>query len=145
MTDLIKWRPFHGLMKDFFNDMDPFFGNAPALMQAGVDFNPLMDIKDTEKELSITIDIPGMDKKDIQISIEESMLTIKGEKKAEKQEEKDGYVHTERHFGSFLRRIQLPENVIKDKLNAEYKDGVLKLTAPKKEAPKPETKKVEVK
>lgn len=144
MADLIKWRPFHSLMKDFFNDLDPFFDSPRSVLKTGLNFNPRMDIKDTEKDLSLIVDIPGMDKKDISIAVEDGVLAVKGERKGEKREEKDGYVHHERNFGSFERRLRLPENAEQDKIKADYKDGVLTVSVPKKELPKPKTKKIEV-
>ena len=145
MVDLVKWKPFRGLFHDFFEDFSPFFGDRRALIRDDIDFLPKLDIKNTEKELEVTVDLPGIDKNDLEVNIEEGVLTIRGEKKGEKREEKDGYTYFERHLGRFERRVRLPEDVDEANLKAEYKDGVLVLTAPRRKLEKPEPKKIEIK
>ena len=145
MADLMKWKPFHSLMRDFFDDLDPFFKDRRSLMGSNFDFSPRMDLKETDDELQLLVDTPGMQKKDIDISVDDGVLTVKGERKEQDERTtKEGYVHTERYFGTFERRVRLPENVDIDNLKAEYNDGVLTVKAPKKEIEKPETKKIEV-
>lgn len=104
---------------------------------------PAFDISETEKEYMITGEIPGIDVKDLDITLLDGMLTIKGEKKKEKEDTDENYHRIERHYGSFQRNFRIPEKVKTDKLDATYKDGVLKLTLPKAEAS--EAKKIEVK
>ena len=148
MVNLVRWKPIDRLMSDFFDDFSPFMRhhkNFPVLSE-DTDFMPKLDLKNNEKEFEISIELPGMNKKDIDISIDDGVLTIKGEKKAEhKEEDKDGFVHYERSYGSFQRAIRLPENIAEDKIKADYKDGVLTLTAPKAELKKPDVKKIELK
>jgi HSP20 family protein len=144
MVDLVKWKPFRGLFHDFFEDFSPFFRDQRPLIRDDIDFLPKLDIKSTETELEVTVDLPGIDKKDLEVNIEDGVLTIKGEKKGEKREEKDGYTYYERHLGRFERRVHLPEDVDESSLRAEYKDGVLRLTALRRELEKPEPKKIEI-
>ena len=145
MADLIRWRPFHGLMKDFYNDISPFFDKERLLLNREVDFMPKMDINETDKEVAVTVDVPGMEKKDLDISVEEGVLSIKGERKNETKKEENGNTYYERQHGKFERRVRLPENVDSDKIKADYKDGVLTLKAPKTEIEKPERKKIDIK
>jgi len=101
------------------------------------------DVSQTEKELIVKAEVPGMDKKDININLSDGLLTISGEKKQEKEEENEKYHFVERSYGKFSRTMRLPAEVETDKADATYKDGVLKVTLPKSEATKP--KKIEVK
>ena len=114
MDDMVKkmWFgfPFHNLQKD----MD-------------VDWSPRLDVSETETAIEIVADLPGLDKKDISVSLEDNLLIIKGERKEEK-ESKDKRFHTiERSSGSFYRALRLPAEVDKDKVEATFKDGVLTL------------------
>ena len=146
MSELIRWRPFHGLMRDFFNDISPFFdmhrrryGHVHDL-----DFAPHMDVRDAGDEVQVVLDLPGMSKKDIDITVEDGVLVVKGERKDERTHEHNGHVHHERLFGRFERRVHLPEGVDESKLKADYTEGVLTLTAPKTKPVKREPKKVEI-
>jgi HSP20 family protein len=104
---------------------------------ATLSWSPRLDVSETDKALEIVADLPGMDKKDINVSLDGDLLTIKGEKK-EVKEKKDKHFHTiERRSGSFYRALRLPVAVESDKIEANFKDGVLTLTLPKsKEAAK---------
>lgn len=134
-------QPYAGF---FFNDFEPFAGRPRPLLRDDPDYQPRMDLKETDKEVQIFLDTPGMEKKDIDISIEENVLVMKGERKDEDRTSENGYIHTERFFGSFERRIRLPENVQEDRIRADYKDGCLTVSVPKTEIKKPEAKKIRV-
>ena len=104
---------------------------------------PSIDITEDDKGVLLRVEVPGIDKKDIDITASGGLLTIKGEKKKD-LEEKDACCHrVESHYGSFQRTLRLPEDVESDKIDASYKDGVLRITIPK--AAKAEPKKIEVK
>ena len=92
-----------------------------------------MDMKENEKEYEMSVDLPGMDKSEIKMHVEDNGLVIEGERKSEKKEDKDKYHFCERHFGSFHREVSLPENANVDAINAMYDNGVLKVVIPKKE------------
>ena len=106
---------------------------------------PPVDIAESEKAYELTAELPGMDEKNLEVKVANGNLIIKGEKQEEKEEKKKDYYVRERNFGFFERRFELPESVDADKIEANFKKGVLTLTLPKKlEAQKP-AKKIEVK
>ena len=106
---------------------------------------PKMDVSETDEEFKISAELPGMDEKDIDVSVSRDVLTIKGEKKAEKEEKKPSYYRMERTYGTFQRSIPLPEGVEKDQVKATFKKGVLNVVIPKSEKTVKESKKVEIK
>jgi HSP20 family protein len=138
LRDLDRLRGEVDSLFDRFLDWRPFW-------RAGGDgeWMPSVDVSETTKEIVVHVEIPGMDPKDIDVSLNGNVLNLRGERKHE-HEEKDENVHRiERRYGAFSRTIQLPADVDEDKVNANYKDGVLKLNLPKtKEA---SAKKIEVK
>jgi HSP20 family protein len=106
---------------------------------------PAVDITESEKAYEITAELPGMDEKNIEVKVANGNLTIKSEKQEEKEDKKKDYYLHERHFGSFERSFDVPEGVDAEKIEANFKKGVLTVTLPKKlEAQKP-AKKIEVK
>ena len=107
---------------------------------------PAVDIDEDDKAITIEADLPDMNRKDIKIALENGYLTIRGERKVEKKEEKKKYRRVERSFGAFERSFTLPENVDDKKISADYKNGVLKATLPKTKVAAAEAKKtIEVK
>jgi len=104
---------------------------------------PLSDIEDKDDSLVVTAELPGMDKEDIKIEVDKDSVSISGERKETKEEKERDYYYCERSYSGYKRRFALPEQVNPDEVEAEYKDGVLKVTM-KKEKPK-ESKKKEVK
>jgi len=107
------------------------------------DWTPAVDIQETEKEFLIHADIPGVDPDDIDVHMEDGMLTIKGERDSETKEEREGYKRIERQRGSFYRRFSLPDTANADKISAKSKNGVLEITIPKQE--KAQARKIAVK
>ena len=107
-------------------------------------WTPSVDILETENELIIKADLPEVDMKDIHVEIENGTLSLKGERKFEHEDKNQGYHRIERSYGSFARYFTLPDTVETDKVSADYKDGVLKVTLPKKEVAKPRFIKVAV-
>jgi len=128
--------------RDFF---DRFFGDftLPSLMFEDAEWTPAFDVSETGSELIVKVEVPGTDKKDINITVSDGMLTIKGEKKHEKKDENGHYHRVETRYGTFSRTLRLPTEVEADKVDATYKDGVLNVTLPKSEAVEP--KKIEIK
>jgi HSP20 family protein len=106
---------------------------------------PTLDLGATDKEYTITVEIPGVDEKDIKLEIINDTLTISGEKKQEKEEKEKNYYRMERSYGSFQRMLSLPEDADQDKVNATFKRGVLTVTMPRKALPKSDVKQIEVK
>ena len=102
---------------------------------------PAVDVAEDDKEVRLTAELPGMKEEDVEVVLRDDMLTVKGEKKSERKEEKENYHLTERRYGAFERTFRLPETAQADKINAAFEDGVLTVTVPKKaEARKPEKK-----
>ncbi len=144
--ELINTNPFKDMEKAR-SEMDRFwdtylFGRPKTSWPADEEeWQPAIDVTETESELVVNVEIPGMDPKDIDILLSEGTLLIKGEKRPDAEEEKADYHLLERNYGTFTRSIPLPTEVRSDKISASYKDGVLKITLPKsKEAKKKEIK-----
>lgn len=107
-------------------------------------WSPPVDIYETENELVLKADLPEIDPKNVGIQLENGTLTLKGERKFEEQNNKRGFHRIERSYGSFVRAFSLPESVDSEKVKADYKNGVLTVTLPKKEVAKPKMINVEV-
>jgi HSP20 family protein len=141
---LVRFNPMRGLEKaqrrfnSFIDDME----KGVSFEMGG--FNPRVDITEDDKNLYVHAEMPGIPKDNVKISVNDDMLlTIKGKKKKEELKEEQSYVRAERAYGEFSRSFVLPENIDVDNINAKYDNGVLELTLPKVEPPKP--KEVEVK
>lgn len=111
----------------------------------GRPWTPPVDIIETENELVLKADIPDMDMKDIQVELENGTLSIKGQRKFEANKKEKGYHRIERSYGSFARYFSVPDVVAPEAVHAEYKNGVLSVSLPKKEIAKPRSVKIEVK
>jgi HSP20 family protein len=133
--------PFSALQQEIdrlFEGFSRGFSGFPAR-----DVMPSMDLSETDKEIEITAKLPGLEEKDIQLNVADNVLTIRGEKKNEREETKKDYHLVERSYGSFTRAVQLPEGVNADSIKAVMSKGVLKVTVPK---PAPaRTKKIDIK
>jgi HSP20 family protein len=108
-------------------------------------FVPTVDVTENDKEIRISAELPGMDEKDIDVTITDSMLTIQGEKKQEEEEKEKGFYRRESSYGSFRRVIDLPIEVDESKADAEFKKGVLKIKLPKTAKAKAKGRKLKVK
>ncbi len=108
-------------------------------------WSPAVDIYETEDELVFKADLPEVNQKDIDVRVENQTLTIAGERKFEKEESKKGFHRIERSYGNFVRSFAVPNTFDTDKIGAQFHNGVLTVTLPKKEAAKPRQVKVEVK
>lgn len=130
---LIRYsQPNTDLFGTRFSDIiDEFFNDAVATRQNT--FAPSIDISETENQFVIDVELPGIAKKDIGLNLENSQLTISGERKFEKEEEGKKYHRVETHYGSFTRSLQLPDNVDDNSIKATYKDGILNVTITKSE------------
>jgi HSP20 family protein len=156
MAALTRWEPFKTRWDPFkeIEEMEKRLatwmgrpltrrdGEKEALTVA--EWSPLVDIVEDEKEYVIKAEIPEMKKEDVKISVQDDVLSISGERKYEKEEKGKKYHRVERAYGSFLRSFTLPEDADGTKVNAEYKDGVLKVHLPKSEKAKPKAIEVKV-
>jgi HSP20 family protein len=145
MWDMIPLRKSRDLFRVPSTDwLDQFFKEfTPFLSGDGGEWSPSFDISETEEDYRVRADLPAIDVKDLDISIDNNILTVRGEKKQEKDEKSENYHRVERRYGSFCRSFVLPAGVKGESIDAVYKDGVLRLTIPKSETAKP--KKIEVK
>ena len=98
----------------------------------GFPLTPHMDVKETDKEIVVETELPGIDEKDVSLALKDGVLTIRGEKKHEHDEEKENYRVMERRYGSFQRSLRLPDTVDEDKVEASFNNGVLKVSLPKR-------------
>jgi HSP20 family protein len=142
--EISPWKPFEfeRMRREMDRLWDSFFEGKPRRRgEERVEWLPSLDVSETKNEIVVKAEIPGIDPKDIDISLADGVLTIKGEKKQEKEEKDENYHLIERSYGSFTRSVQLPKEVKSDKISASYKNGLLRVTLPKSE----ETKKKEIK
>ena len=144
----VEEEPFFGIQRrmnrlfdEFFNEP---FGLAP-MREFGQNFMPRVDVYEDEKEMRVTAELPGMDEKDIDITLDREVLTIRGEKSSETKEENGQYHRIERSYGSFERQIPLSMEVDANKVDAEFKKGVLTITLPKPVEATSRVKKIAVK
>jgi len=126
-------------------EMEEMFGRIPSWPwgEGERGWAPAVDMVDRKDEILLRADLPGFTEKDVEVTVQDSMLTIKGERKAETEEKKDDYYCCERTFGAFTRSLTLPAGVDADKVKATFKNGVLEVRLPK--APEAKGKKIEVK
>jgi HSP20 family protein len=130
----------HQPFRHFAVDLEPFWRHD--LSWGSV---PAVDIAEQEKQYEITAELPGMSESDIEIKVSNDVLTIKGEKKSEKEEKKKDYFLSERHYGTFARSFHIPDGVDSDKIAADFKNGVLTVTLPKTQDAQKLEKKIEIK
>jgi HSP20 family protein len=128
----------HNNYLDWPSFVNRHFGNFwNETEEDSVVWKPRMDVKETKEAYELLADLPGLSKKDINISLNDDVLTVKGERKTEEKKEDEDRYYAERTFGSFSRSFKLPTKVASEKIKAEYKNGVLRLTLPKAEEAKP--------
>ncbi len=152
------WQPMESLRKEvdrLFEDFDLGFWRTPRRSafetepfwrhEMNLGMGPAVDVVEHDKFYEITAELPGLDEKDVEVTQSEGMLTIKGEKKEEKEETKENFYVAERRYGSFERSFRVPESVDAEKVDATFKKGVLTLTLPKKPEAQHTGKKIAVK
>lgn len=129
MANLRIWSPMDHLFREF-NDLTKFVDmpNVPMLFKGG---EPKVDIMQTETEVVVKADVPGVNKEDLQVTVNEDAITIRGEVKSDYNENKDNYYHAERFFGTYSRTLPLPVLVSGDQAKADFNNGVLAITIPK--------------
>ena len=145
---IVPWKPF-GELSPFQTEMDRFwnrfFAEKPFAKTFTEMWSPSVDISETKDNFVVKAELPGLEAKDVNVSISGDILTIKGEKKAEEEEKDEHYHRVERYSGSFQRVFHLSSGVKADKIEANFDKGVLKVTLPKVEEAKKKEIKVKVK
>jgi HSP20 family protein len=155
MTTLNRWDPFRELttlqdrVNRLFHDAWGPISGVPATRGGeesllGGSFAPPVDVYEDEQQIVLKMEVPGIDQKDIDIQIENNVLTIRGERKLEKEEKEENFQRIERRYGSFTRAFTLPTSVDPEKVSAEYVNGLLKISLAKREEAKPKQIKVAI-
>jgi len=154
MANITRWDPFSELstiqdrLNELFTQPAGFFPRPLSLFRgaeqelAAPGFIPAVDVFEDEHNIVVTAELPGIEEKDLNISVENNVLTITGERKMEKEEKKENFQRIERRYGRFTRSFTLPPTVDAESVNAEFTNGVLKLTLPKREEAKPKQIKI---
>jgi HSP20 family protein len=147
MTVLTRWDPFreYSTLQDRMNRLfQQSFADGREENLTTSTFAPPVDVYEDEHNVTLKIEIPGIDEKDLDIRVENNTLTVHGERKFEKEEKEENYRRVERQYGSFTRSFTLPTTVDADQVKADYEKGVLKISLPKKAEAKPKQIKVNV-
>lgn len=149
---MVRWDPFREL-EDVNDRLNRLFGRGTLAARpseggetamTGIDWAPSVDVSETAEEFIVKAELPGVQKDDIKVSVESGVLTLRGERKQEKEEKGKKYHRIERQYGSFMRTFTLPDNVDESKIQAEAKDGILNVRLPKSEKAKPKAVNVKV-
>lgn len=134
--NLVKWDPFVEL-EDVSKHLNRIFGRTPARVEPDremltmADWTPTVDITETDTTYVIKGEIPGVNKEDVKVTIEDGMITMRGERKQEKEEKDKKFHRIERSYGSFMRSFRVPDNVDENAVKAEFKNGMINVTMPK--------------
>jgi len=153
LIDIIPWRgsqlarrddPFNLLRSQINRVFDDALDGGRWPVGDGSVFAPQLDVTDTDKEVKVCAELPGIEAKDLDVNVTDDMLTISGEKRSERSSDEKGRHWTERTYGSFERTIPLPAEVDGDKAKTEFKNGVLRITLPKRSDGKARAKKINV-
>ena len=141
------WKKRDSLIGPSVDDfIERFFYGWPSFeTDTDITWSPRVDVNETENEITIDVELPGIDKKDVKVEVKNNVLSISGERKTEKKTENKESSRIERHYGKFERTFGLPDTVEADKVLAKYKDGILALTLPKTEKEKTKEIAVEIK
>lgn len=142
---IVRYQPrdlFDELQREFFGPSRWLKDSDRSMVETGT-WVPQVDIKEEPNRFIVMVDVPGVDPKNIEISMENHVLTVKGERQAEHQESDANFTRVERSYGSFYRQFTLPESAASDKITAKTKQGVLEITIPKVEKAKSRTIKID--
>jgi HSP20 family protein len=144
---ITRWDPFREVvalqnrMNSLFRDLNVAEGESPMTTAS---FVPAVDIYEDDKKVMLKLEVPGIEQKDLDVSVENNTLTVKGERKFEKEEKEENFHRIERRYGSFFRAFTLPSTVDTDNVHASYNAGVLKLELAKKPEAQPKQIKIKV-
>ncbi|MGH9326355.1 MAG: Hsp20/alpha crystallin family protein [Terriglobia bacterium] len=145
---IVRWEPFRDLLTTpdrfnrLFNDtLETMFGSEQLGTKA---WAPPVDIYETDHDLVLKAELPGVDPKELEVRVEDNTLYLKGERKQETEVKEENYRRVERSYGTFIRTFSLPHTINTEDIRADYKDGILTLTMAKREEAKPKTIKVTV-
>ena len=144
---LVKWTPKRNMF-NVFDDVEKMinqaFGDSILNKEITSHGQPLLDVYETDNTIVASLDLPGVEKKDVEVSVSNGFLTISGERKNISGESGEGRIWQETSFGTFKRTFELTEAVVEDKIKAQFKNGVLKISLPKAEEVKPAVRNISV-
>jgi len=145
MATLTRWDPFRELSR-LQNDLNRLFDDrsVPGRGTESFGWSPAVDVFEDTEGLTFKFEVPEVDPKDVQVSLEDGVLTVRGDRKMEREDKRDNYHRIERSYGAFARSFTLPANVDPDKVTAETKNGVLRVFVPKRAEAKPKTVTIKV-
>lgn len=129
--NVTRWEPFREF-DQMLREYSPFFGRGMRRGARGMDWTPLADISETDKEYLIKADLPEVKKEDVRISLENGVITVAGERRREKELKEENEIRVESFYGTFSRSFALPDDIDPAGIQAESKDGVLRVRIPKK-------------
>jgi HSP20 family protein len=151
---ITRWQPFRSLERwEPFRDIEAFRKEMDQLLEQfapglggkdGFGFVPSAEMDETDTEIHLKLEVPGMQAEDLDIEVTDEAIAVKGERKSESKTEEEGLIRSEFHYGKFERVVPMPTRIKKDNVVAEYKDGILRLIIPKSEETKEEAVKVKV-
>jgi len=148
MKSLVRWRPFwefDSLRRQINREVDSFFGATPFMsLESDWEAGPPVDVYEDDQKLLFKVEVPGIEEKDVKVEIENNVLTVRGERKFEKDVKKENFRRMERYYGTFSRSFTLPSTVDPEKIEANYNHGVLAIQLPKRAEAKAKQIKVNV-
>ena len=144
---LVKWTPKRNMF-NIFDDVEQMmhqaFGHSLENGSSRLSYSPLMNVSETESDYLIMMDLPGVEKKDVNVNLSNGILTISGERKTSKKVDDNNCIWHETTYGIFSRSFELTSDIVEEKIKAKFKDGVLNITIPKTEEIKPAVKQIAV-
>ena len=144
---LIKWTPKKNMF-NIFNEVEQMmhqtFDNSLENDSSRLSYSPLMNVSETKSDYIIMMDLPGVEKKDVEVNLSNGLLTVLGERKTSEKADDNSRIWNELTYGVFNRSFELTSEIIEEKINANFKDGVLNITIPKAEEVKPAVKRIAV-
>ena len=144
---LINWKPRREMV-DLFDDIDKMlnqpFVQSDAIQNNTISYSPFMDVNESDMDFTVSMDLPGVDKKDVEVNLHDGIVTVVGEGIKSTQKKDTQSIWKEASYGAFQRSFELTTSVREDKIKARFKNGVLTLTIPKAEEVKAKVKKIDV-
>ena len=144
---LVKWTPKRNMF-NIFDEVEQMmhqtFGNSLENGSSRLSYSPLMNVSETESDYLIMLDIPGVEKKDVEVNLRNDILTVSGERKTSEKGDENNRIWHETTYGTFSRSFELTSDIVEEKITAKFNNGVLNITIPKAEEIKPAVKKISV-
>ena len=144
---LVKWTPKKNMF-NIFDDVEQMmhqaFGHSLENGSSRLSYSPLMNVSETESDYLVMMDLPGVEKKDVELNLSDGILTVSGERKTSEKGDENNRIWHETTYGAFSRSFELTSEIVEAKIKAKFKDGVLNITIPKAEEVQPSVKKITV-